>query len=128
MEIVQRTTEKMKTVPTYLNSSVLSRHHSIICVRFSSSAIFGHISIGRYFLYSFVDSTENDAGTDLHLANIPKLDITGMPSSRFCLVNVKSKSVTICSCCLPPSIILFSSCSRRSRSLILQLGRDSSSI
>lgn len=113
---------------THLSSSVLSRHHSIMCVRFTSSDIFGQISIGRYFLYSFVDSTENVDGTDLHLANMPKLDITGMPSSRFCLVNVKSKSVTICNCCRPPAIILFSICSRRWRSLILQLVRDSSSI
>lgn len=112
---------------THFSRSLLISHQSIMCFSFSSCAIFGQISIGRYFSYNFLDSLINDFGSDLHLLNIPNDDNTGFPSSVFCLVSVKSKSVTTCSSWLPPLTISLIIRSTRSGSLILQFGRASTS-
>lgn len=81
--------------------------------------------MGRYVSCSFFDSVKNVFGNDLHLLNIPKLDKTGLSSSVFCLVNVKSKSVTIWSDCAPPFTISLRICSTLSGFFILQFSRPS---
>lgn len=89
---------------------------------------FGQISNGRNRLYSSLDFERNDSGSAWQSSSIPKLEWHGSPSSFFCLVNVKSKSVTTCNSFGPPLTISLRSFSTRNGSFILQFNRANSSI